>query len=59
LRRLQVTKKEQVPLSDKEMADVQRVARQYGMTEDEASSAIVRKELEHRMRRRKAPIKRR
>lgn len=54
-----MTKKEQVPLSDKEMAEVQRLARQYGMNEDELSTEVVRKELERRMRRRKPPLKRR
>lgn len=47
-----MTKKEQVHLSDKEMAEVQRLARQTGLTEDEAATQIVTRELARRMKKR-------
>lgn len=50
-----MTKNEQVQLSDKEMAEVQKVAKQYGISEDEAATQVFSAEVARRMKRRPRP----
>jgi hypothetical protein len=56
---LQVTKSEQLPLSEKEMELVRQIAKRDGVTEDEAATQLVQKEIARRVRKRtgKGPAK--
>jgi len=47
-----VTKSEQLPLSEKEMELVQQIAKRDGVTEDEAATQLVQKEIARRVRKR-------
>lgn len=52
-----MTKKEQVSLSDKEMAVVERLAKQLGTTPDQLAGDVIRRELFRRMGKRMPPAK--
>ncbi|HZR03667.1 MAG TPA: hypothetical protein VFA81_10900 [Burkholderiales bacterium] len=47
-----MTKSEQLPLSEKEMELVQQIAKRDGVTEDEAATQLVQKEIARRVRKR-------
>jgi len=47
-----VTKSEQLPLSEKEMELVRQIAKRDGVTEDEAATQLVQKEIARRVRKR-------
>ena len=47
-----MTKSEQLPLSEKEMELVRQIAKRDGVTEDEAATQLVQKEIARRVRKR-------
>lgn len=49
---LRVTKSEQLPLSEKEMELVRQIAKRDGVSEDEAATQLVQKEIARRVRKR-------